>query len=117
MAPADLSARGAAGPLQARFEDGLRFLAAALALQSDHRNGAATLSAACDSIKCFLPIFQAAAERRLEDRNGEVARLKSQCEALLDLDQDPERLLSSAIEAARLSRDQAAALIPKLGRP
>ena len=112
---AETSASGAAGPLQARFEDGLRFLAAALALQNDHRNGAATLSAACDAMKCFLTIFQAAAERHLEDRNGEVARLKNQCEALLHLDQDPEALLQSAIEAARLSRDQAAALLPELG--
>lgn len=112
---AELSARGAAGPLQARFEDGLRFLAAALALQGDHRNGAATLSAACDAMKCFLPIFQAAADRHLKDRGGEVARLKGQCEALLHLEQDPEMLLNSAIEAARLSRDQAAALLPKLG--
>lgn len=112
---ADSSARGAAGPLQARFEDGLRFLATALALQSDHRNSAATLSAACDAMKCFLSIFQAAAERHLEDSGGEVARLKSQCEALLYLDQDPEMLLKSVLEAARLSRDQAAALLPKLG--
>ena len=113
--PADIFSRGATGPLQARFEDGLRFLATALALQSDHRNGAATLSAACDAMKCFLSIFETAAERHLEDRGGEVARLKSQCEALLHLDQDSEALLKSAIEAARLSRDQAAALLPKLG--
>jgi len=112
---ADIFARGAAGPLQARFEDGLRFLATALALQSDHRNSAATLSAACDAMKCFMSIFQAAAERHLEDTGGEIARLKNQCEALLHLDQDPEVLLKSALEAARLSRDQAAALLPKLG--
>lgn len=111
---ADIFARGATGPLQARFEDGLRFLAAALALQSDHRNSAATLSAACDAMKCFLSIFQAAAEQHLEDRGGEVARLKNQCEALLHPDQDPEVLLQSAIEAARLSRDRAAALLPKI---
>ncbi len=115
MVPAEAFARGATGPLQARFEDGLRFLATALALQGDHRNGAATLSAACDAMKCFLSIFQAAAERHLEDRDGEVARLKDQCEALLDLDQEPEALLQSVIEAARLSRDRAAALLPKLG--
>ncbi len=112
---ADSYARGAAGPHQVRFEDGLRFLATALALQSDHRSSAATLSAACDAMKCFLSIFQVAAERHLEDRDGEVARLKSQCEALLQLDQDPECLLKSALEAARLSRDQAATLLPKLG--
>jgi len=103
------------GPLQTSFENGLRFLATALVLQSDHRNSAATLSAACDAMKCFMPIFKAAAERHLEDRSGEVARLKNQCEALLDLKQAPELLLESAIEAARLSRDQAAALLPKLG--
>ncbi len=112
---AEAFATGATGPLQVRFEDGLRFLATALALQGDHRNGAATLSAACDAMKCFLSIFQAAAERHLEDRNGEVARLKKQCEVLLHLDQDPEVLLKSAIEAALLSRDQAASLLPELG--
>jgi len=92
----------------------MRFLATALALQNDHRNGAATLSAACDAMKCFVSIFQAAADRHLEDRDGELARLKSQCEALLYLDQTPEALLESVIEAARLSRDQAATLLPKL---
>ncbi len=112
---AESSASGAVGPLQARFEDGLRFLATALALQQDHRNNAATLSAACDAMKCFLPIFQAAAEQRLEDRAGEVARLKNQCEALLHLDQEAEVMLLSVLEAARLSRDQAATLLPKLG--
>ncbi|MBL0311164.1 MAG: hypothetical protein IPP78_00335 [Holophagaceae bacterium] len=112
---ADSSARGAVGPLQARFEDGLRFLATALALQSDHRNSAATLSAACDAMKCFLSVLQTAADRHLEDRGGEILRLKTQCEALLFLDQEPESLLKSALEAARLSRDQAAALLPKLG--
>ncbi len=44
-----------------------------------------------------------------------MARLKNQWEALLHLDQEPELLLNSALEAARLSRDQAAALLPKLG--
>ncbi len=112
---AEAFASGAAGPLQARFEDGLRFLATALALQSDHRNSAATLSAACDAMKCFVSIFQAAAEQHLEDRDGELARLKNQWEALLHLEQEPELLLDSALEAARLSRDQAAALLPKLG--
>ncbi len=111
---AEVSA-GPGGPLQQRFEDGLRFLATALALQNDHRNGAATLSAACDALKCFLIIFEAAAERHLEDREGEVARLRDQCEALLHPDQDPERLLQSALEAARLARDQAASLLPRLG--
>ena len=76
MVSAEAFATGATGPLQLRFEDGLRFLATALALQSDHRSSAATLSAACDAMKCFLSILQAAAERHLEDRDGEVARLK-----------------------------------------
>ncbi len=110
-----MDASGPSGALQTRFEDGLRFLATALALQSDHRNGAATLSAACDALKCFLAIFDAAARLRLQDREGEVARLRDQCEALLHPDQDPERLLQSALEAARLARDQAAALLPRLG--
>ena len=106
---------GPGGPLQRRFEDGLRFLATALALQCDHRNGAATLSAACDALKCFLSIFETAAERHLEDRGGEVARLRDQCEALLHPHQDSEMLSQSVLEAARLARDQAAALLPKLG--
>ena len=101
--------------MQQRFEDGLRFLATALALQNDHRNGAATLSAACDALKCFLSIFEAAAERHLEDRGGEVARLRDQCEALLHPDQDREAMLLSVLEAARLARDQAANLLPWMG--
>ena len=101
--------------MQQRFEDGLRFLATALALQNDHRNGAATLSSACDALKCFLAIFEVAANRHLEDRSGEVARLRDQCEALLHPDQEPEALLQSVLEAARLARDQAASLLPRLG--
>lgn len=110
-----MAAAGPSGFLPSRFEDGLRFLATALALQGDHRNGAATLSAACDALKCFLAILEAAAEQHLQDREGEVARLRDQCEALLHPDQAPERLLQSALEAARLARDQAAALLPRLG--
>ena len=101
--------------MQQRFEDGLRFLATALALQNDHRNGAATLSSACDALKCFLAIFEVAADRHLEDRSGEVARLRDQCKALLHPEQDPEAMLQSVLEAARLARDQAASLLPRLG--
>lgn len=107
---------GPGGQQQQRFEDGLRFLATALALQKDHRNGAATLSSACDALKCFLAVLQAAAERHVEDRGGEVARLRDQCEALLNPHQDREAMLQNVLEAARLARDQAAGLLPRLGQ-
>ena len=110
---------GPTGELQARFDDGLRFLVAALALatdhrDADHRNPAAAVSAACDAVRCFLAIFTIAAERHLADPHGEVARLRDQCVALLSTEQDPEDALKHALEAARLSRDGAARLLPRL---
>ena len=73
---------GPSGPPQAKFEDGLRFLAAALALEVDHRNNAAIVTTACDAIQCFLVTFELAARH--------------------------------ALEGARLARDQAAQLLPRL---
>ena len=66
---------GPQGELQEAFERGLRFLATALALHEDHRSDAATVSAACDAIRCLMVI----------------------------------------LEAARLARDTAAGLLPRLG--
>jgi len=111
---------GPAGPLQDRFEDGLRFLAAALALASDRRGcslvGAtpAAITAACDAVRCFLEIFAEAAQRHLPDPHGELNRLKDQCSALLNTGQTPEDALTHALEAARLARDEAARLLPRL---
>lgn len=105
---------GAAGPEQARFEDGLRFLAAALALEVDHRNSAAIVSAACDAIQCFLVAFEAAARRHLPDPGGETMRLRGQLEALLTPLQSPEQAATHALDAALLARNQAARLLPRL---
>ena len=105
---------GPSGPPQARFEDGLRFLATALALDADHRNGAAIVSTACDAIQCFLVIFEQAALRRLPDPEGETARLRGQLEALLTPRQSPEEAARHALDAALLARDQAALLLPRL---
>jgi hypothetical protein len=105
---------GASGPPQARFADGLRFLAAALALEVDHRNSAAIVSAACDAIQCFLVAFQVAAQRHLPDPEGETARLRGQLEALLTPRQSPEQAARHALDAALLARDQAARLLPRL---
>jgi hypothetical protein len=109
-----MSSTGPSGNPQARFEDGLRFLAAALALELDHRNSAAIVSAACEAIQCFLVAFQAAAKLRLADPEGEVLRLRGQLEALLNPQQAPEDAARNALEAARLARDQAALLLPRL---
>lgn len=109
-----MSGTGPSGSPQARFEDGLRFLAAALALQLDHRNSAAIVSAACDAIQCFMVTFEVAAQRHLPDPQGEIKRLRGQLEALLTPRQSPEEAARHALEAARLARDQAAALVPKL---
>lgn len=105
---------GPSGPLQSRFEDGLRFLAAALAFQADRRSASAAVSAACDAVQCFLKIFEEAASRHLPDPNGEVPRLRDQCLALLTTHQDAENAMAHAIEAAKLARDQAARLLPRL---
>lgn len=107
-------AAGPSGPLAERFEDGLRFLAAALALAQDDRHRPAATSAACDALRCFLAIFEAAAERHLEDPSGDLSRLRDQCLALLDPGQSTRQALEHSLEAARLSRDFAARLLPEL---
>lgn len=108
------AAAGPGGPLAERFEDGLRFLAAALALARDDRNRPAAITATCDALRCFLAIFEAAADARLEDPEGEMRRLQGQCLALLDPGQDRREALEHGLEAARLSRDLAARLLPAL---
>jgi hypothetical protein len=105
---------GPSGLPQARFEDGLRFLATALALEVDRRNSAAIVSAACDAIQCFLVTFERAALRHLPDPEGETARLRGQLEALLTPRQSPEEAARHALDAALLARDQAARLLPRL---
>ena len=105
---------GPTGALQERFEDGLRFLATALALKGDRRSLPAAISAACDSVRCFLKIFETAAERHLPDPGGELPRLRDQCVALLALGQTEAEALDHALEAARLARDEAARLLPRL---
>lgn len=107
-------AAGASGPLQARFEDGLRFLATALALGSSARNDAASVSAALDALRCFLAVFEAAAGRHLPDPEGEMARLRDQCLALLTTRQTSADAAFHALEAAKLARDLAARLLPRL---
>lgn len=105
---------GPGGPQQVRFEEGLRFLAAALALELDGREPKAIVTAACDALRCFLAVLDAAADRHLPDPGGEVARLRDQLEALLAPNQASIDAAHHAVEAARLARDQAAALLPKL---
>ena len=109
-----MSGAGPSNPAQDRFENGLRFLAAALALEVDHRHSAAIVTAACDAIQCFLAVFEAAAQRHLPDPEGEVLRLRGQLEALLTPRQSPEDAARNALEAARLARDQAARVLPRL---
>ena len=109
-----MAAEGAGGPLQAHFEDGLRFLAAAAALRLDPRASAAALTSACDALQCFLAIFNAAALRHLPDPSGDLVRLKNQCAALLTPCQDPGDALVHALDAAKLARDEAARLLPSL---
>ncbi len=105
---------GPTGELQERFEDGLRFLATALALRADRRSLPAATSAACDAVRCFLKVFEAAAERHTPDPGGDLLRLRDQCAALLTLGQNADEALEHALEAARLSRDEAARLLPRL---
>ena len=107
------SSSGPTGALQSRFEDGLRFLAAALALRAG-RTPAAAITAACDALRCFLAILEAAAERHLSDPEGEVEHLRNQCQALLTQEQDPLEVLDHALDAAKLARDQAARILPRL---
>lgn len=106
---------GACGSLQSRFEDGLRFLGIALALETDGRHPGAGVSSACDALQCFLSILEAAAERHLPDPDGGIRRLREQCEALLTPRQGRQDVLRNALEAAMLARDEAARLLPLLG--
>jgi hypothetical protein len=116
--PTGMAGAGASGQLQSRFEDGLRFLTLALALEQDHRSPAAVVSSACDALNCFLAVLDAASQRHLPDPDGGIRRLRSQCEALLTPRQDSEAAQRHAIDAALLARDQAALLLPALqGRP
>lgn len=112
-----MTGSGPAGTPQARFEDGLRFLATALALEIDQRNAAAIVTAACEAIQCFLAVFETAAQRHLPDPSGETLRLRGQLEALLTPRQSPRDAALHALEAARLARDQAARLLPGLSEP
>ena len=109
-----MNGAGGSGPLQSRFEDGLRFLTLALALERDHRNPAAVVSSACDALGCFLVVLDAAAQRHLPDPDGGIRRLREQCEALLTPRQGSEEAQRHAIDAALLARDQAALLLPRL---
>jgi hypothetical protein len=65
-------------------------------------------------VRCFLEIFNAAADRHVSDPNGEMNRLRDQCTALLNTGQTPEDALRHALEAARLARDEAARLLPRM---
>jgi hypothetical protein len=109
-----MSGSGPAGSPQLLFEDGLRFLATALALHEDHRQSTSVVTTACDAIQCFLVTFEVAAKRHLPDPEGETARLRGQLEALLTPRQSPEEASRHALEAALLARDQAAKLMPRL---
>lgn len=109
-----MSGSGPSGAPYARFENGLRFLAAALALDIDRRHSGAIVTAACDAIQCFLAVFENAAQRHLPDPEGEVTRLRGQLEALLTPRQSPEEAARHALDAALLARDQAARLLPRL---
>jgi len=102
---------GLQGPLASVFEDGLRLLAAALAFKGGRRSSPAAVSSACGAIRCFLKILEAGAGRRLADPAGDLARLRAQCDALLNPDQDPGEALAHALEAARLARDAAARVL------
>jgi hypothetical protein len=109
-----MTSTGPSGLPQAKFEDGLRLLAAALVLEVDRRNSAAIVTAACDAIQCFMVTFEAAAGRHLPDPEGETTRLRGQLEALLTPRQSPEEAARHALEAALLARDQAALILPRL---
>jgi hypothetical protein len=104
---------GLPGRYQSTFEDGLRLLAAAMAIRAGRRPQAAVTSA-CGALRCFLKILEAAALRDVPDPDGNLARLKAQCQALLTLRQDPGDALAHALEAARLARDAAARVLVML---
>lgn len=102
---------GPQGPLQSVFEDGLRLLAASLAIGTGAQGAAAAITSACSAIRCFLKILEAAGGRHLPDPDGALVRLKAQCEALLNPGQEPEEALGHTLEAARLARDAAARVL------
>jgi hypothetical protein len=106
---------GLPGPLQSVFQDGLRFLATALAIRARRDRSPAAVTAACSSLRCFLKILQAGLG--LPDPGGDLARLKAQCEALLTPGQAPEDALDHALAAARLARDAAARVLVLLPHP
>ena len=91
---------GLQGPLASLFEDGLRLLAAALAIKGRRRHSPEAVSSACGALRCFLKILETAAARRLADPGGDLARLRAQCDAL-----------AHTLEAARLARDAAARVL------
>lgn len=110
---------GAGGPAASRFEDGLRFLATALALRDAAQGpepgaGAVAVTAACDALRCFLDILDTGARRHVPDPAGEIPRLRAQCEALLAPSQTPGEVLGHALAAARLARDQASRVLAML---
>jgi hypothetical protein len=105
---------GLEGPLPSVFEDGLRLLAAALALKADQRSLPAATTAACGSLRCFLKILEEAARRHCPDPQGDLLRLRAQCGALLTTGQVPGDALDHALEAARLARDEAARVLVQL---
>jgi hypothetical protein len=102
---------GLSGEAASRFEDGLRFYAVALAMGEERSHAPAAVTAACDAIRCFLLVVEAATARRVPDPGGELARLREQCGALLNLRQDPADARDHALAAARLARDQASRLL------
>jgi len=102
---------GLQGPLQSVFEDGLRLLAAAMAMRAAGERSPAAVTTACSAIGCFLKILQAAQAAGLPDSGGDLARLKAQCEALLTLGQDQVDAVAHVLEAAKLARDAAARVL------
>lgn len=104
---------GREGPLQAVFEDGLRLLAAAMAIGAGRGPAPSpqAVRSACGALRCFLKVLETTAGR---DPGAGLARLRGQCQALLSPRQAPAEALAHAIEAARLARDAAAKV---LGRP
>ena len=74
---------------QSSFEDGLRLLAAALAIRAGRRTAARRRSPLGLRGDPLLPEDPGGGGRGLPDPDGNLARLKAQCEALLTLRQDP----------------------------
>ena len=102
---------GLQGPLASLFEDGLRLLAAALAIKGGRARSPEAVSSACAALGCFLKILEIGAAKGLPDPDGHLRRLRDQCTALLDPAQAPEEASAHAVEAARLARDAAARVL------